>query len=497
MATKIARLDFLPITISDIVKEDVSTVIGSKRTIQGWAKSCRIQDKGDLLFIEIQDGTTTEHIQAVICKSDFKDIEGVDALFDKLKDIKTGYSLKLTGQFVKSPAKGQLFELRVSRVYVIGECPPDYILQKHSAKTRGVTLDTLRQTPHLRCRAQGFQSVSRIRDRLMRETHDFYGSQGFVWAAAPIITFSDCEGAGETFLVRTTYKPEQLPPGGFFGQEAYLTVSGQLEGEMLAMAHSRVYTFGPTFRAEKSKTTRHLSEFWMIEPEVCFIDLMDLIKLAEAYVKQCIAGVLTHCAEDVKQTLAMAIRDDYDSDKEMYAARALRIQRLEQTVQTPFVVISYTQAIEKLVQCVSSGDVKFDEPVSWGIDMSSEHEKYLTDVVFKSAVAVHSYPYHIKAFYMKRYKEGEGDTRCVKSFDLLVPEIGELIGGSIREHDYDTLVEVMQSRQMDIALYKEYLDLRLFGTCEHGGFGLGFERLVRYVTGIRHIRDTIPFPRAY
>jgi len=489
----------LPQTINDLLSGDdamIEKLIDQERTVFGWVKSCRIQNRGDLLFVSLQDGTTPSHIQALLFKNDFDDVT-----FKELSDIKTGWSLKITGTFVKSPAKGQLIELHARQVTILGKCPTDYILQKHSSTESGASLDTLRQYPHLRCRSSVFQSINRIRDRLMRTTHDLFGSKGFVWAATPIITFSDCEGAGEAFLIKTEYPPAELPEGGFFGQkgDGYLTVSGQLEGEMMAMAHSRVYTFGPTFRAEKSKTSRHLAEFWMIEPEVCFVTLHQLIELACTYVLQCVSNTLNDCIEDVKITMEAALKDTH-SGKDLFEERRKRIERLKDYTQKPFVVISYTQAMLDLKQAVANGHV-FEEPVFWGIDMSSEHEKYLTDVVYKSPVVVHSYPAAIKAFYMKRYTDTdtseEADVRCVQSFDLLVPGIGELIGGSIREHDLDKLVQVMESKGMDLASYRQYLDLRLFGTVPHGGFGLGFERLVQFVSGIHHIQDCIPFPRAY
>lgn len=491
-----AKLGFLPETIRDLFSGDVEKLIGQSQTLFGWAKSCRIQQRGKLLFVELQDGTTSKHVQTLFFSEDFN-----ETLFERLSEIKTGWSLKVTGTFVKSPAKGQLVELRVSKVKILGKCPTDYILQKHTAKESGASLDTLRQVPHIRCRSTVFQSINRVRDRLMRSTHELFGSQGFVWATTPIITFSDCEGAGEAFLVKTEYPKSELPEGGFFGPlgDGYLTVSGQLEGEMMAMSHSRIYTFGPTFRAEKSKTSRHLAEFWMIEPEVCFVTLKQLIQLACAYVVRCVGDVLRECTDDIKVTLEASLRDKFPG-KELFEQRRKRIDQLISFTHKPFVIISYTEAIKTLIDVQSDGH-KFEEPVEWGIDMSSEHEKYLTDVVYLSPVVVHSYPADIKAFYMKRYTstdtDVDADSRCVQAFDLLVPGIGELIGGSIREHELATLTQVMQSKGMDIQAYQKYLDLRVFGTVPHGGFGLGFERLVQFVTGIHHIQDCIPFPRAY
>jgi asparaginyl-tRNA synthetase len=500
MAQKEIEMAFLPQTINDLCSGNVEDLIGKERTVFGWAKSCRIQNRGNLLFVSLQDGTTLTHVQSLLFRQDFD-----DATFAQLSEIKTGWSLRFTGTFVKSPAKGQLIELKVSNAVILGKCPSDYILQKHSATESGASFDTLRQFPHLRCRSTVFQSINRIRNKLMRSTHELFGSHGFVWAATPLITFSDCEGAGEAFLVKTTYPRTELPEGGFFGQQGdgFLTVSGQLEGEMMAMVHSRIYTFGPTFRAEKSKTSRHLAEFWMIEPEVCFVSLDQLIQLACAYVVRCVSDILKECTEDVKITLEYTLKDKF-SGKELYEEQCKRIDQLMSYTQKPFAVISYTQAISELENAVEGGHT-FVEPVFWGVDMSSEHEKYLTDVVHRTPVVVHSYPAEIKAFYMKRYTTRDTnttpnvdvDTRCVQSFDLLVPGIGELIGGSIREHDLELLTNVMKSKDMDLTAYQPYLDLRLFGTVPHGGFGLGFERLVQFVTGIHHIQDCIPFPRAY
>ena len=486
------QLSFLPRTIHDLLDGDQTRLIGETTTVSGWAKTCRTQQRGALLFIELQDGTTTQHVQVLIFQEDF---DKRKELFERLTKISTGWALRVTGKFVESPAKGQLVELRATQVDVLGECPTDYLLQKHSAKTKGVTLETLRQQPHLRCRTSLFQSVSRIRHKLMMTTHDFYSSQHFVWATTPVITHSDCEGAGEAFLVKTDYPKSELPDGGFFGKEAFLTVSGQLEGEMMATALSRIYTFGPTFRAEKSKTSRHLSEFWMIEPEICFVDLKSLISLACAYVTRCIIDVIRECTEDIKITLQESIQTD--SKKEMFELRKQRLDALQSYTEKPFAVISYTEAIDTLEAFQKSKVVTFEERVEWGIDMSSEHEKYLTDVVYKCPVVVHSYPAAIKSFYMKRYSPGEGDERCVQAFDMLVPGIGELIGGSIREHSLEKLTKVMTNKGMDMDSYKQYLDLRTFGTVPHGGFGLGFERLVQFVSGMRHIQDCIPFPRAY
>lgn len=493
---EIAQLTCLPTTIRQLLSGDQTQLIGTECTVQGWVKTRRDQEKGALLFFEVQDGTCTSHVQVLAFKKDYD-----EETFERLSKISTGYSIKAVGKFVESPAKGQYVEMVSSSIKILGECPKDYVLQKHSSKSKGPAFETLRKVPHLRCRALVFQSTTRIRDRLMRATHDLFGSEGFVWAATPIITFSDCEGAGEAFLVKTEYPKDQLPEGGFFGQDAYLTVSGQLEGEMMATAHSRIYTFGPTFRAEKSKTTRHAAEFWMVEPEVCFIELQELIQLACAYVKRCIFDVTKYCLDDLKQTWESRILSEGVPKKQMFKQRKQRLDTLQHYIQKPFVVISYTEAIDVLAQHQQQGKI-FEEAVQWGMDMSSEHEKYLTDVVYKSPVVVYGYPAAIKAFYMKRYTpeeeaQGIGDSRCVQAFDLLVPGIGELIGGSIREHSEEKLVQVMTEKGMDLEKYQPYIDLRVHGTVPHGGFGLGFERLIQFVSGMHHIRDVLPFPRAY
>lgn len=475
----------LPETIKDLIEKDPDRLIGQEKVLNGWAKTCRTQKKGELLFIELEDGTTQKHIQVLLSKSDF------DAKhFEELSQIKTGYSLKIVGKFVKSPAALQSVEVQASQVSIVGTCPSEYLLQKHSSKTKGITLEKLREHPHVRCRAEWFKSVTRIRSCLMNATHDFFKKHGFEWATTPIITFSDCEGAGEAFVVKTQYPAAELPEGGFFGKEASLTVSGQLEGEMLATASSRIYTFGPTFRAEKSNTSRHLSEFWMIEPEICFIDLETLIALACEYLRYCIEQVLTHNTRDIERTLRLSLTSESEIQD-----RIAKLTSFADSSRKP-IVISYTKAIELLIE----SKVSFENRVEWGIDMSSEHEKYLTDVIFKSPVVVHSYPANIKAFYMKKYTSHDNNdriTKCVQAFDLLVPGIGELIGGSMREHDYDTLTKVMTEKRMDLSQYDKYLDLRRFGTVPHGGFGLGFERLVQFVSGVKHIQDTIPFPRSY
>lgn len=498
---------FLPKTLKDYFNDNPLDLIGTKCVVNGWVKSMRVQSNGTLLFIDLQDGTTHERLQCIASsEEEYKDDNAT--FTDLASTIKTGTSLRIEGVFVESPAAGQKFELKIHKIDILGNVLDDYLLQKHSSKEKGVTLDRLRQDPHIRCRAPVFQSIFRVRDRLMRSTHAFFNEHNFVWATTPLITFSDCEGAGEAFAIKALYSKEEMPNGEFFGKPASLTVSGQLEGEMLAAAHSRVYTFGITCRAEKSKTSRHLSEFWMIEPEVCFITLPQLMDLAEYYVKRCIFDVLEHNAEDIKQTLLTSMTDANVDQKKIYDLRRQRMDELINLTRknTPFVRVSYTDAIRLLVKHQKDHFNKtktqlFEEVVEWGIDMSSEHEKYLTDVIYKSPTIVHSYPAKIKSFYMKRYDPSRvsyvEEAQCVQAFDLLMPGLGELIGGSIREESYDKLLEVMNARGMDIDAYKHYLDLRLYGSVPHGGFGLGFERLVKYVTGIHHIQDTIPFPRSY
>ena len=311
----------------------------------------------------------------------------------------------------------------------------------------------------------------------MSSVHEFYNQHGFIWVASPVITFSDCEGAGEAFKVTTDYKEE------FFQKPAYLTVSGQLECEAYATAMTRVYTFGPTFRAEKSSTSRHLSEFWMIEPEVAFITKDELMTLAEQFVQQCIRKTTDLCEED----LEYLIHYFTGQPCEVY------LDQLEKWSTQPFVRLSYTEAIEKLQK---SGE-EFPENPVWGIDLCSEHEQYLTDTVYKCPVILYDYPQDIKAFYMKPSTDSSFGARTVEAFDVLVPGIGELIGGSIREDSYDTLVKRMTEVGLQVEDYQEYLDLRRYGTVPHGGFGLGFERLIRLVTCVPSVKDTIPFPRYY
>ena len=472
------------------------SLIGKTVTIGGWARSVRPAEKGELLFIQLFDGSSQKDLQVIVRKQDKHE------KFDEIATGNVGWSFKITGTFVKSDlteeekAKGkkreQLVELVASEVTILGKTISDrpYPLQKVGAAERkkGIPIERYRAEPHLKGRTYLFSAIYRIRDALAKATHDYFHNLSCVWVSAPLVTFSDCEGAGEAFVVttdeeinmlcertrrRTAGQVEQQVDDAkpFFGKKAFLTVSGQLEGEAVACGMTRIYTFGPTFRAEKSNTTRHLAEFWMVEPELAFIQFQDLMSVAEKYVQFSIQCVLDTCLEDLEVLIKHSGMTSIESLKK-YATQ-------------PFVRITYTEAVERLQ--------KDGFPVQWGDDLCSDFEKHLTDVVYKHPIIVREYPTTLKAFYMKPTKEG----KTVESFDLLVPTVGELIGGSMREDDYDTLKAKMEGLKMDIGPYKEYLELRQFGTVPHGGFGLGFERLIKFICGIHNIRDTIPFPRAY
>lgn len=469
--------------------------IGKTVTLGGWARSVRSAEKGALLFIQITDGSCQRDMQVIVRKSDMHDN------FDEIATGNVGWSFRISGVFIESPlteeekAQGkqreQLIELVASRVTILGKTDSEtpYPLQKRGAAERkkGIPIERYREIPHLKGRTYLFSAIYKLRDTLAKATHDYFHSLNCTWVSAPLITFSDCEGAGEAFVVTTDEEIEMLCERSarratgkiehqvddakpFFGKKAYLTVSGQLEGEAVACGMTRIYTFGPTFRAEKSNTTRHLAEFWMVEPELAFIEFKDLMLVAERYVQYCIKQALTECQSELQLLV------------KTFGVTTLEL--LQQYATQPFVRITYTEAVDILQ---SAGF-----PVTWGDDLCSDFEKHLTDVVYKHPVIVREYPTSLKAFYMKPTQEGS----TVESFDLLVPTVGELIGGSMREDDYETLKSKMLGLKMDIEPYKEYLELREFGTVPHGGFGLGFERLIKFF-GIPNIRDTIFFPRAY
>ena len=437
-------------------------------TVCGWVRTKR-ESKG-FAFLVLSDGSTQDTLQLILN-------DGTPA-FQRLHLCNTGTAIKAKGILKESPAKGQKFEVEVSEIEVFGESDPEkYALQK-----KGHTLEFLREIAHLRPRTNTFGAILRLRNILASAVHEFFQNRGFIWVHTPIITSSDCEGAGELFTV-TSLDFENLPKKedgkvdfsqDFFGRRAFLTVSGQLEAEFLSLSLGNVYTFGPTFRAENSNTTRHLSEFWMIEPEVAFADLSDDMKLAEDFFRFLCRTVLERGEKELafmeRQYMRISLED---------------IRRL---AETPFVHMSYTDAIKELKNAKES----FEFPVDWGLDLQSEHERYLADKVIEGPVVVTDYPNGIKAFYMKLNPDG----RTVAAMDVLVPKVGEIIGGSQREERLEILVERMGEVGISPENLQWYLDLRRFGSAPHAGFGLGFERLVQYITGMVNIRDVIACPRA-
>ncbi|MEE9386833.1 MAG: asparagine--tRNA ligase [Nannocystaceae bacterium] len=434
--------------------------------IKGWLRTVRAS-KG-VAFLQVNDGSCFASLQVVVDDT-CEDHEGA-------RQVMTGSAVEIVGDLLESPAKGQKVELRAKRVTVIGGADASFPLQK-----KRHSFEYLRSIAHLRVRSNTYGAVFRTRSALAQAIHQFFQQRGFYWAHTPIITASDCEGAGELFRV-TTLDPDHPPhdPAGevdwnqdFFSRRAYLTVSGQLNAEALALGLSEVYTFGPTFRAENSNTSRHASEFWMIEPEVAWADLDDNADLAEAFVKSCLKTVLNDCAED------MAFFDQR-------IEKGL-IERLKRVVSSDFARISYAEATRLLAE--SGRD--FQYPVHYGANLHAEHERYLCEEVMKRPTFVFDYPKEIKAFYMRRNDDG----RTVAAMDLLLPRIGELVGGAQREERLDVLQAAMEERGVPARDLEWYLDLRRFGTAPHAGFGVGFERLVMYVTGMENIRDVVPFPR--
>lgn len=438
-------------------------------SLQGWIRTHR-RSKA-VSFIELTDGSSVSGLQLVLDASApfFQSIE---------QKLHTGASIQVTGELKVSPAKGQTCEVQVSTLEVIGEADPEtYPLQK-----KGHSLEFLREVMHLRPRSNTFGAIFRLRSIAAMAVHRFFQERGFFYVHTPIITTADCEGAGEMFKV-TTLTLENPPKVNssidyqqdFFGEPASLTVSGQLEGEACAAGLSKIYTFGPTFRAENSNTTRHLAEFWMIEPEMAFYDLKDNMKLGEQFVRFLLKEVLEQCAEEMQFFQAR----DWTADD--------HIAVLEKVANANFECIDYTEAIHIL----QKGGKKFEFPVSWGIDLQSEHERYLTDEHVKGPVFVINYPKEIKAFYMRQNEDG----KTVRAMDCLVPRLGEIIGGSQREERYEVLLQRIRDLKIPEEHLGWYLDLRKFGTFPHAGFGLGFERFLMYVTGMQNIRDVMPFPR--
>lgn len=445
-----------------------SADIGKQVVIKGWIKTVR--DSKSCTFVNVNDGTTLAGMQIVIDPS----LKGFDQLAQHLK---TGAAISVTGMVVKSPGKEQAFELQAHAVELIGACDAqEYPLQK-----KHHSLEFLRTIAHLRPRTNTIGAVARVRNVLAYATHQFFQEHGFLYIMTPIVTSSDCEGAGQMFQV-TTLKMSSLPrteqgaidySKDFFGKPAYLTVSGQLNVESYACALSDVYTFGPTFRAENSNTSRHLAEFWMVEPEMAFADIQDNMVCAQEYLTFCIKQVLEKCPAE------LAFFEQQFS--------AGLVARLEHIVSAPFERLPYTSAIEILEKAPK----KFEYPVFWGCDLQSEHERYLVEEHFKCPVILYNYPEKIKAFYMRQNDDG----KTVAAMDILVAGIGEIIGGSQREERRDVLIEKMKALKLSEKDYWWYLDLRNYGSVPHAGFGLGFERLVMLVTGLENIRDTIPFPR--
>jgi asparaginyl-tRNA synthetase len=441
---------------------------GDLITVEGWVRTKR-ESKG-VTFLEINDGSTIKNLQVVI-EENYKDYQSI------AKDLTTGASVSIKGKLMDSPGQGQAVEVIASEITVLGSASPEeYALQK-----KRHTFEFLREIAHLRPRANSFGAIARVRSTMSFAIHRFFQERGFVYVHTPIITGSDCEGAGEMFQV-TTLPLDSIPINGgnvdfsqdFFGKKAALTVSGQLEGETYACALKNIYTFGPTFRAENSNTSRHLAEFWMIEPEMAFCDINGNMDVAEEFLKYIFQYVLDTCPDDM----------DFFNTRISQGI----IENLQHIIQSEFKRVSYTEAVDNLIK----SKAKFEFPVEWGIDLQSEHEKFLTEQIYGLPVIITDYPRQIKAFYMKMNE----DNKTVRAMDILVPRLGEIVGGSEREADFGKLKNRIIECGLNPDDYWWYLDLRRFGTVPHAGFGLGFERVIQFVTGMQNIRDVIPFPRA-
>ena len=446
------------------------TDIGAEINIKGWVRTRR--GNKNVSFIALNDGSTINNIQIVV------DIAKFDE--DALKPITTGACINVNGILVESMGQGQTVEVQADEIEIYGTADPEkYPLQK-----KGHTLEYLREIAHLRPRTNTFGAIFRIRHNMAMAIHTFFHERGFFYFHTPLITASDCEGAGQMFQVTTQnlYDLKKTEDGkidysnDFFGKQASLTVSGQLEGELAAMSLGKIYTFGPTFRAENSNTPRHLAEFWMIEPEVAFIEIAENMQLAQEFIQFCVRWALEHCQDDLAFLCKM-----YDNDL---------IDRLKFVTENDFKRLTYTEGVAILKEAVQNGK-KFEFPVDWGTDLQSEHERYLVEEHFKLPVILTDYPKEIKSFYMKQNEDG----KTVRAMDVLFPKIGEIIGGSQREEDYEKL----SRRAAEMGVPEKdiwwYMDTRRFGTAPHSGFGLGFERLMLFVTGMQNIRDVIPFPR--
>ena len=446
-------------------RTDYGTIVN----VRGWVRTHRSSKAVD--FIAVNDGSTIKNVQVVVDPSKFDEA--------MLKQITTGACINVNGELVESQGAGQTVELQCRELEIYGLCASDYPMQK-----KGQSFEYMRQYAHLRLRTNTFGAVMRIRHNMAIAIHKYFHDHGFFYFHTPLITASDCEGAGQMFQV-TTKNLYDLKKGedgkilyddDFFGKQTSLTVSGQLEGELGATALGAIYTFGPTFRAENSNTPRHLDEFWMIEPEVAFIDLDDLMDLEEDFIKYCVQWALDHCKDDLEFLNKMI-------DKTL-------LDRLNSVLTDRFVRLDYTEGIKILEEAVANGQ-KFEFPVSWGMDLASEHERYLVEHHFKKPVIMTGYPKEIKAFYMKLNEGG----KTVQGTDVLFPQIGEIIGGSVREENGEKLMAEIKERNIPMKDMWWYLDTRKYGSCPHGGFGLGFERLILFVTGMQNIRDVIPFPR--
>ena len=446
---------------------DAESYVDTSVTVCGWVRTAR--NSKSVSFIELNDGTCLNNIQLVIDKNEVKVNKNA---------FNVGAALKAVGSFVRSERNG--YEIQIQTIEVLGNCPSDFPLQK-----KRHTVEFLRTIPHLRVRTRYFEALFAVRDQLSYAVHDYFHKNGYKYVHTPIITGSDCEGAGEMF--RVTTQPWDAKAGNgsayldeesyfkddFFGTKAGLTVSAQLEGETAAMGLGRIYTFGPTFRAEHSNTTRHAAEFWQVEPEVCFADIDDIIEIGEDFIKSIIRDVMEHCPDEIQFF-------------NQWVDKGL-IEKLNLVLESDFGRMTYTEAVEILQK---SGK-EFQYPVEWGCDLQTEHEKYLTEEYLKKPVFVVDYPADIKAFYMKQNPDG----KTVAATDLLVPGIGEIIGCSEREADMEKLVAAMEKRGMPLEEYQAYLDTRKYGSVPHSGFGLGFDRMLMYVTGVSNIRDTLLFPR--
>ena len=451
------------------VAQLLKTAPGQKVLAKGWVRTKR--GNKNVAFIALNDGSTINNIQVVCDLAKFDE--------ELMKRITTGACLAVTGDLVASQGSGQSVEIQASNIEVYGECDATYPLQK-----KGHSLEFLREIAHLRPRTNTFGAVLRIRHNMAFAIHNFFNSKGFYYLHTPLITAADAEGAGAMFQVTTldVDNPPRTEEGkvdyskDFFGRLTSLTVSGQLEGELGATALGEIYTFGPTFRAENSNTPRHLAEFWMIEPEMAFYDIKDNMDLAEEFIKYLVQYALDHCLDDITFLNNMF-------DKEL-------LERLQGVLKEDFVRLTYTEGIEILEKAVADG-VKFEYPVGWGIDLQSEHERYLVEKHFQKPVILTDYPKDIKAFYMKQNEDG----KTVRAMDVLFPKIGEIIGGSEREASFEKLNARIDELGMSHRTLEWYLDTRRFGSCPHSGFGLGFERLLMFVTGMANIRDVIPFPR--